>query len=80
MFQCPFHVSVQIQGSDVRSSDDVIALKGAKGGDSSVTHQDLDHGTFVWETRGHRWIVDLGIENYGLTNMFLPFARYATSK
>ena len=50
---------------------------GAKGGDSSTTHQDLDHGSFVWETRGYRWAVDLGIENYGLPGMFLPFSgRY----
>ena len=32
----------------------------AKGGDSTVTHQDLDHGHFVWETKGYRWAIDLG--------------------
>ena len=44
----------------------------AKGGDSTISHQDLDHGSFVYES-GYRWVVDLGIENYGLPNCFLPF-------
>jgi hypothetical protein len=49
----------------------------AKGGDSAVTHQDLDHGSYVWETKGYRWVVDLGLETYALPNMFLPFkGRY----
>jgi hypothetical protein len=53
------------------------AYLGARGGNASVTHQDLDHGTFVYESRGYRWVVDLGTENYGLPNMFLPFqGRY----
>jgi hypothetical protein len=53
------------------------AYLGARGGDSTVTHQDLDHGTFVWDTRGYRWAIDLGTENYGLPQMFLPFSgRY----
>ena len=33
---------------------------GARGGNSTVTHQDLDHGTFVWETEGYRWVVSAG--------------------
>lgn len=49
----------------------------SKGGDSTVTHQDLDHGHFVWETKGYRWAIDLGSETYALPNMFLPFkGRY----
>lgn len=49
----------------------------ARGGNSTVTHQDLDHGSFVWESRGYRWAIDLGTENYGLPNIFLPFqGRY----
>jgi len=39
-------------------------LQAAKGGDSSTTHQDLDHGSFVWETKGYRWAIDLGAESY----------------
>ena len=49
------------------------SLVAIKGGDSTITHQDLDHGTFVWDTRGYRWVHDLGMESYSLTNMFLPF-------
>ena len=48
---------------------------GLKGGDSMATHQDLDHGSFVWETHGYRWVVDLGSESYALPGMFLPFER-----
>lgn len=47
----------------VRSGwDATAAYLAARGGNSTVTHQDLDHGTFVWETRGYRWVVDLGTE------------------
>lgn len=54
------------------------AYLGAKAGDSTVTHQDLDHGSFVWETGGYRWAIDLGSESYLLQGMFLPFAgRYS---
>ena len=56
--------------SNWKSSGSYLALKG---GDSMATHQDLDHGSFVWETKGYRWAVDLGSETYALPNMFLPF-------
>jgi hypothetical protein len=53
------------------------AYLAVKGGDSSITHQDLDHGHFVMDTRGYRWFCDLGGESYALPNMFLPFkGRY----
>lgn len=51
------------------------AYLAAKGGDSSITHQDLDHGHFVYDTRGFRWFCDLGSESYALPNMFLPFGN-----
>ena len=58
----------------VRAAKDVLV----GGGDSEATHQDLDHGTFVWETRGCRWAIDLGTESYALPGIFLPFAgRYS---
>ena len=44
-----------------------------KGGDSSITHQDLDHGHFVYDSMGVRWFCDLGGESYALPDMFLPF-------
>lgn len=44
----------------VRSGwDSHSSYLGAKGGDSSVTHQDLDHGSFVWETRGKCYVTTL---------------------
>jgi hypothetical protein len=50
---------------------------GVKGGNSAMTHQDLDHGSFVFETSGHRWVCDLGIENYLLAGMFGSSAWYS---
>ena len=52
---------------------------GVKGGNSAMTHQDLDHGSFVFETSGQRWVCDLGIENYLLAGMFGSSARYSHS-
>ena len=52
---------------------------GVKGGNSAMTHQDLDHGSFVFETSGQRWVCDLGIENYLLAGMFGSSARYTRS-
>ena len=48
------------------SSDNYFA---AKGGDSAVTHQDLDHGHFIWETKGYRWTHDLGPSKKKSTNL-----------
>ena len=50
---------------------------GVKGGNSAMTHQDLDHGSFVFETSGQRWACDLGIENYLLAGMFGSSVRYS---
>ena len=50
---------------------------GVKGGNSAMTHQDLDHGSFVFETSGQRWVCDLGIENYRLAGMFGSSTRYS---
>ena len=52
---------VAVARSGWGSSDSYL---GVKGGDSAMTHQDLDHGSFVFETSGQRWVCDLGIENY----------------
>eukprot|EP00947_MAST-08B_sp_MAST-8B-sp1_P002755 g2755.t1 len=64
-----------VQRSGWTSKD---AYLGVKGGDSSTTHQDLDAGSFVWETGGYRWAIDLGAESYALPGMFLPYqGRYS---
>jgi hypothetical protein len=37
-----------------------------KGGTSGATHGHMDVGSFVYESHGVRWFVDLGSENYNL--------------
>jgi len=40
----------------------------AKGGTASVTHGNMDAGTFVFELNGVRWVVDPGNQKYYLLN------------
>lgn len=42
----------------------------AKGGKGTLNHQQLDAGTFVIDSDGERWGIDLGAENYFLPNFF----------
>ena len=42
----------------------------AKGGKGTLNHQQLDAGTFVIDSDGERWGVDLGSENYFLPEFF----------
>ena len=42
----------------------------AKGGKGTLNHQQLDVGTFVIDSQGERWGMDLGSENYFLRNFF----------
>lgn len=37
---------------------------GAKGGKASLSHGDMDAGSFVFDLHGVRWSVDLGMPNY----------------
>jgi hypothetical protein len=47
------------------SWDDARAVfVGVKGGSPSANHGNMDAGSFVLDTRGIRWAVDLGAENY----------------
>lgn len=39
---------------------------GCKGGINGSPHGDLDIGSFVYDTLGERWAIDLGKENYNL--------------
>ncbi|MDF2884936.1 MAG: hypothetical protein K0R54_5507, partial [Clostridiaceae bacterium] len=43
---------------------------GLKGGLSGAPHGHLDIGSFVYDTLGIRWAVDLGAENYGVNGYF----------
>ncbi len=58
-----------------RGSQPVLALRsawgdreawyaGVKGGSPQGPHGHMDGGSFILETRGERWVVDLGAENY----------------
>ncbi len=40
------------------------AYLGIKGGSPSGPHGHMDGGSFVFESLGHRWALDLGMENY----------------
>ncbi len=44
------------------------AYIGFKGGTNGVPHGNLDLGTFVYDSQGQRWAIDLGSENYSLSN------------
>lgn len=42
----------------------------AKAGDNSTNHADLDLGTFIVDALGVRWAIDLGSDDYNLTDYF----------
>ncbi|TKG89623.1 hypothetical protein EYV94_25350 [Puteibacter caeruleilacunae] len=42
----------------------------AKGGDPDMAHNQLDVGSFILESQGERWLVDLGSENYSLPSFW----------
>lgn len=50
------------------SRDEVFV--GFKAGDNKANHSHLDLGSFVFDTLGYRWAVDLGAENYNLPGYF----------
>lgn len=41
-----------------------------KGGTGAASHGHLDVGSFVYESQGHRWFIDMGKENYNLPGYF----------
>lgn len=43
---------------------------GAKGGDNKANHSHLDLGTFVLDSQGERWALDLGPDDYNLPAYF----------
>ena len=43
---------------------------GAKGGDNKANHAHLDLGTFVLDSQGERWALDLGPDDYNLPAYF----------
>ena len=47
-----------------------VALFGFKAGDNKTNHSHLDLGSFVLESDGVRWAVDLGSDDYDLPGYF----------
>ncbi|MFN4227671.1 MAG: heparinase II/III family protein [Candidatus Ratteibacteria bacterium] len=43
---------------------------GFKGGRNNFNHSHLDLGSFVFDALGHRWVIDLGRDNYNLPGYF----------
>ena len=56
-----------LQGTESRENSIYLAAKGGKG---TLNHQQLDAGSFVIDSQGERWGVDLGSENYFLPEFF----------
>lgn len=48
-----------------------------KGGDNAAPHSNLDIGTFVFDSDGQRWALDLGSDDYNLPNYWNPVKRLA---
>lgn len=46
--------------------DRLATFLGFKAGNNMVTHTHLDRGSFVLDTLGQRWAMDLGADNYNL--------------
>jgi hypothetical protein len=68
-------LDAHFQGVDVaflRSSWDApdAIFVGVKGGDNKANHSQLDLGTFVLDSGGTRWAVDLGPDDYNLPEYF----------
>ncbi len=51
-------------------NDPLALFVGFKGGDNRVNHGHLDLGTFVLESGGVRWAVDLGPDDYNIPGYF----------
>eukprot|EP00048_Salpingoeca_helianthica_P002174 m.55153 g.55153 ORF g.55153 m.55153 type:complete len:672 (+) comp11947_c0_seq1:3330-5345(+) len=46
------------------------AWVGFKGGNNSLNHNHLDHGSFVFWLDENQWVIDLGADNYSLPGYF----------
>lgn len=56
------HTPMYIYRSGWQSSDDTyFAIKGGRAADS---HGHIDAGSFVYESKGVRWAIDLGVQDY----------------
>jgi hypothetical protein len=51
-------------------NDPLATFVGFKGGNNRVNHGQLDLGSFVLDSQGERWFVDLGPDNYNLPGYF----------
>lgn len=51
-------------------NDPAAAFVGFKGGDNCVNHGQLDLGSFVFDSDGVRWAIDLGPDDYNIPGYF----------
>ncbi len=64
----PVNAGIVMMRSDWDDPDaSFVSLKGGRNG---VSHGQLDLGTFTYEVSGHRWITDLGRDDYNLPGYF----------
>ncbi|MBQ4110627.1 MAG: heparinase II/III family protein [Clostridia bacterium] len=61
------YISEKLGFSSLKSGDDIYFgyLYGPK---LRLSHDHYDHGSFVYETKGARWALDLGRDNYDMEN------------
>ncbi|MCM8764963.1 MAG: heparinase II/III-family protein, partial [Candidatus Omnitrophica bacterium] len=62
------NIEVVTMRSDWEKPDAIFV--GFKAGKNSFSHSHLDIGSFVMDALGHRWIMDLGPDNYNLPGYF----------
>ncbi|MCM8821879.1 MAG: heparinase II/III-family protein [Candidatus Omnitrophica bacterium] len=62
------NIEVVTMRSDWEDRDAIFV--GFKAGKNSFSHSHLDIGSFVMDALGHRWIIDLGYDNYNLLGYF----------
>lgn len=67
-------VSGPLQTAFLRSgwSDPGAAFVALKGGANAATHAQPELGAFIYDVRGIRWALDLGLDNYNLPGYFDP--------
>ena len=69
---CDMKFDGQQSTAAIRSSwsDKNASFVAFKGGDNQASHGDMDIGSFVFETLGYRWFVELGREDYNYPGMW----------
>lgn len=67
---CQFYPRRNVIVSRSAWLDPMAAYVGFKGGNVSYPHSHMDLGSFVFESNGQRWAIDLGADSYALPEYF----------